>query len=178
LRRSRSICRQAANKLGVAEPKASEFPNRKARNFLRHVGSRPVPRDLPKSLPEPAGDAINRPVIRIASVQQPPERIIIDTSQPTIIPPPTLVGDPAPSEPSSRLQSYASAAWPATVVRVDQKMRKMTKRQGPRLRIHQPPLATTPAVASGSSSKTAPPARLSFTDFISMQLGRNLFNLN
>ena len=133
---------------------------------------------LPKSLPEPARDAINRPVIRIASVQQPPERIIIDTSQPTIVPPPTLVGDPAPSEPSSRLQSYASAAWPATVVHVDQKKRKMTKRPGPRLRIHQPPLAITPAVASGSSATTAPLARLSFTNFISMQLGRNLFNLN
>jgi hypothetical protein len=40
------------------------------------------------------------------------------------------------------------------------------------LRIHQPPLAIT------SSATTAPLARLSFTDFISMQLGRNLFNLN
>ncbi len=40
---------------------------------------------LPKSLPEPARDAIDKPVIRIASIQQPPERIVIDTSQPTIV---------------------------------------------------------------------------------------------
>ena len=33
-----------------------------------------------------------RPVIRIASIQQPPERIVIDTSQPTIVPPPTWSG--------------------------------------------------------------------------------------
>ena len=46
---------------------------------------------LPKSLPEPARDAINRPVIRIASIRQPPERIVIDTSQPTIVPSLTLV---------------------------------------------------------------------------------------
>src|SRR5450756_4681 len=70
---------------------------------------------LPKSLPEPSGDAINRPVIRIASIQQPPERIVIDTSQPTIVPPPTLLGDAAQSELSPPLQSYASAVSPATV---------------------------------------------------------------
>jgi hypothetical protein len=81
---------------------------------------------LPKPLPESAGDAINRPVIRIASVQQPPERIIIDTSQPTIVPPPTLFTDAAPSEPSP-LQSYASAVPPPTAVDVGQKKRKVIK---------------------------------------------------
>jgi hypothetical protein len=73
---------------------------------------------LPKPLPELAGDAINKPVIRIASVQQPPERIIIDTSQPTIVPPPTLFTDAAPSEPSP-VQSYASAGPPPAVIDVD-----------------------------------------------------------
>jgi hypothetical protein len=75
---------------------------------------------LPKPLPEAAADAINRPVIRIASVQQPPERIIIDTSQPTIVPPPTLFIDAAPSEPSP-VQSYASAGPPPTVIGVEKK---------------------------------------------------------
>jgi hypothetical protein len=133
---------------------------------------------LPKPLPEPAGDAINRPVIRIASVQQPPERISIDTSQPTIVPPPTLVGDPAQSELSPPLQSHASAVSPATVAHVDQKKRKITKRQGPKVAAYQPPLGSTPAVASGSSTTTIPLTRLSFTDIISGQLVRNLFNLN
>jgi hypothetical protein len=50
---------------------------------------------LPQPLPEPARDAINRPVIRIASVQQPPERIVIDTSQRTMVPQPTLFTDAA-----------------------------------------------------------------------------------
>ena len=44
---------------------------------------------LPQSLADPLGDEINRPVIRIASIQQPPERIVIDTNLPTIVPPPT-----------------------------------------------------------------------------------------
>src|SRR5260370_41931277 len=82
---------------------------------------------LAKPLPETADSGINRPGIRIASVQQPPERIIIDTSQPTIVPPPTLVGDAAKSEPPPPLQSYASAVSPATGAHVDQQKRKITK---------------------------------------------------
>jgi hypothetical protein len=76
---------------------------------------------LPESLPEPAHEAIEKPVIRIASIQQPPERVVIDTSQPTIIPPPTLFGDAVPDQPSPLLESYAKATSPATVVNLDQK---------------------------------------------------------
>ena len=131
---------------------------------------------LPKPLPESAGNAINRPLIRIASVQQPPERIIIDTSQPTIVPPPTLFTEGAPSEPS-RPQSYASAAPPSMVANVDQKKRKVTKRQGPKLAPNQPPFASTPAAANGGSATTVPQTKLSFMDVIS-GVRRSLFNLH
>ena len=131
---------------------------------------------LPKPLPEPAGDTINKPVIRIASIERPPERIIIDTNQPTIVPPPTLVGDAIAGEPSP-LQSYASAAPPPTVVDVDKKRRKVIKRLGPKVAANQPPLASTPAAASGSSATTVPLTKLSFTDIVSGQV-RNLFNLH
>jgi hypothetical protein len=131
---------------------------------------------LPNSLPEPASDPINRPVIRIASVQHPPERIVIDTSQPTIVPPLTLVAEAVPEEPSP-VRSYASAAPPAAVVNADQKKPKATKRQETKI-AHKPPLVITPAVASGSPETTAPLTKLSLMDFISRQLGRNLFNLN
>jgi hypothetical protein len=131
---------------------------------------------LVKPLPEPAGDGINRPVIRIASVQQPPERIIIDTSQPTIVPPPTLFTDVAPSEPSP-LQSYASAVAPPTVIGVDKKRRKVIKRQGPKLAPNQPPFASTPAATSGGSATTVPLTKLSFMDVIS-GVRRSLFNLH
>jgi hypothetical protein len=137
---------------------------------------------LPKSLPEPAGDPIDRPIIRIVSVQQPPERVVFDTSQLTIIPPPTPVGPPIPDEPPP-LQSYASAPPPPTIVDADKKARKVIERQGPkaatnqRAAANQPPLTSTPAVASSSSAGTAPPTRLSFADVVSGQLVRNLFNL-
>jgi hypothetical protein len=131
---------------------------------------------LPNSSSEPPRDAINRPVIRIASVQQPPERIVIDTSQPTIVPPPTLVAEAVPEQPLP-MRSYASAAPPPAVVNVDQKMRKAAKRQEPKIAL-KPPLAITPVVASDSSAATAPLTKLSLMDFISRQFGRNLFNLN
>jgi hypothetical protein len=133
---------------------------------------------LPKSLPELSGDAINRPVIRIASIQQPPERIVIDTGQPTIVPSPTLVEDAVPDEPSQPLQSYASAPPPPTVVNLDQKRRKVVKSVGPKVATYQKPLASTPVAASGTSATTAPPTRLSFADIISGQLVRNLLNLH
>jgi len=123
---------------------------------------------LPKSLPEPARDASNKPIIRIASIQQPPERVVIDTSQPTIVPPPTRV---VPGEPSP-LQTYASAASPPTVVDVDQKKRKVIKRQAPKVAAYRLPLEGTPVAASGGSATT----KLSFMDVIS-GVGRNLFNL-
>jgi len=126
---------------------------------------------LPKPLPEAAGDAINRPVIRIASAQQPPERIIIDTSQPTIVPPPTLFTNAAPSEPSP-VQSYASAGPPPTVIGVDKKRRKVTKRQGPKLASNQSPFASTPA-----TENPVPLTKLSFMDIIS-GVKRSLFNLH
>jgi hypothetical protein len=130
---------------------------------------------LPDSPPEPAGEAVNRPVIRIASIQQPPERIVFDTNQPTIVPPPTLFAE-ATAEPSP-IPSYTPAASPPAAVNVDQKKPKVTKRQEPKI-AHKPPLSITPTVASDSPPATAPLTQLSLMDFISKQLGRNLFNLN
>jgi hypothetical protein len=132
---------------------------------------------LPKPLPEPAVDAI-RPVIRITSIQQPPERIIIDTSQPTIVPPPTLFTDAAPGEPSPTPKSYASAAPPPAATKVDQKKRKAVGRQGPKVADKQAASASAAAGSSGSPATPAPPTRLSFADIISGQLVKTLFNLN
>ena len=133
---------------------------------------------LPEYSAAPAPEASNRPVIRIASIQQPPERIDIDTSQPTIVPPPMLFGDAVPDQPSPPLESYASATSPATVVNPDQKKRKVVKRQPPKVAPDQPALASNPAVASGNSGTTVQPTRLSFADIISGRLVRNLFHLD
>jgi hypothetical protein len=48
---------------------------------------------LPKPAPSEAVADGFRPVVRIHSAQKLPERIVIDTSIPTIVPPPTVVAD-------------------------------------------------------------------------------------
>jgi hypothetical protein len=134
---------------------------------------------LPKSLPAPTPDATAKPVIRIASVQQPPERVVIDTTQPTIIPPPTmLVKEEAIASKPLPLQSYASVASIPMLADVDQKKRKAGKRQVPKPAPNRPQFASHPAPASRSPAPTVAPIRLSFIDYISSQLRRKLFNLN
>ncbi len=129
---------------------------------------------LPGPPPEPAHEAVDKPIIRIASVQHLPERVVIDTNQPTIVPP-TRLRDTVRVEPSS-LQSYASANPPQTGVDVGQKKRKVIKRPRPRVTAYQPPLVSTPVAASGVSATTVPLTKLSFMDIIS-GMERNLFNL-
>src|SRR5712664_294976 len=127
---------------------------------------------LPKPLLEPAGDAINRPVMRIASMQQPPERIVIDTNLPTIVPPPTLAAHAIPDEPPPQVQSYVPITSHATITGVEKKKTKAKKRQVNEIAAKQPPSAPKTVVASSGSGTNAPPTRLSFANIISGQLMR------
>jgi hypothetical protein len=133
---------------------------------------------LPQSLAGPTGDEINRPVIRIASLQQPPERIVIDTNLPTIVPPPTLAANAIPDEPPPQVQSYASMVSHMPVTGVEKKKQKAKKKQVNEVAAKQQSLVRTTVVASGSSAPIAPPTRLSFANIISGQLVRDLFNLH
>jgi hypothetical protein len=134
-------------------------------------------RFLPEPLPVPAREAVDKPVIRIASNQQPPERVVIDTNQPTIVPPPRLFDSAIPGNPSP-LQSYASAGPSPTVIYVAKKRPKANKRREPRAATYQPTLSNTPAVARGDSATSVSSTRVSFAEIISGQLVRNLFKLH
>ena len=131
---------------------------------------------LPQALAEPTGDEINRPIIRIASVQQLPERIVIDTSLPTIVPPPipvsppTLVAEARPSE----------ADPPSPRNAVERAKPKAKKKQVNQLAVARQPLVEpAPAIVSNSPAIINPPStRLSFANIISGQLVRELFNLH
>jgi hypothetical protein len=131
---------------------------------------------LPAPLPDPAHETIDKPVIRIASIQQTPERVVMDTNQPTIVPPPALF-ESSGSGSSSPLQSYASVDPSPMVVDLAKKWPKATKRREAGVATYQPTPSNTPAVARAGSTTTAPPIRLSFAEIISGQLLRNLFNL-
>src|SRR6202051_757166 len=104
-------------------------------------------RFLPEPLPEPAREAV-KPVIRIASIQQAPERVVIDTNQPTTVPPPRLFDNAIPENPSP-LQSYASADPSPMAIDVAKKRPKANKRREPRAATYQPTLSNTPAAARG-----------------------------
>jgi hypothetical protein len=133
---------------------------------------------LPQSLAEPIGDEVNKPVIRIASMQPPPERIVIDTNLPTIVPPPTLTAHPVPDEPLPAVQSHASINPHTTITGAEKKKSKPKKKQVNQVAAKQPPSAPTTVVASSASATIVPPARLSFANIISGHLVRELFNLH
>ena len=133
---------------------------------------------LPQSLAEPAGDEVNRPVIRIASMERPPERIVIDTNLPTIVPPPTLIADAIPDEPPAPVQSSASIISHATVAGVEKTKPKARKRQVNEIAARQPAPARISVVANSSPPTAAPPIRLSLATIVSGQLVRDLFNLH
>jgi hypothetical protein len=133
---------------------------------------------LPRSLAEPTSAETNRPTIRIASIQQPPERIVIDTSLPTIVPPTIVTADAIPDEPSPQVQTYASITPHATVTGVEKKKSKTKKKQVNQVASKHPPSAPAIVVASSSPATIAPPTRLTFANIISGQLVRDLFNLH
>ena len=131
---------------------------------------------LPASLAEPLGDEINRPVIRIASIQQRPERIVIDTNLPTIVPPPTLSADAATDEPPLQVRPSAPAI-PRISVAAAEKRKPKTKKQVNEVAAKAPRAVPTMLVARSGTATNAPPNRLSFANIISGQLVRDLFNL-
>jgi hypothetical protein len=106
-------------------------------------------------------------------MQQPLERIVIDTSLPTIVPPPSLAEDSISDEQPSQGQAYASINPQTTVTAAEKKKSKTKKKQV------NHPASASPAivVASNSPATIAPPTRLSFASIISGQLVRDLFNL-
>lgn len=131
---------------------------------------------LPQPLAERPGDEVNRPVIRITSMQQPPERIVIDTNQPTVVPPPTLIADAIPDEPLAQVQSSASIATHAPVTSVEKTKAKAKKRQVNEIAVRRP--APTRITVVANPPAIAPPTRLSFANIISGQLVRDLFSLH
>jgi hypothetical protein len=117
-----------------------------------------------------AQEVIDEPVIRIASAQRPPESVFIDTSQPTIVPPPMPAESPIPDV-ASPLQSFASIEPSRVVVGVDQRNPK--KQNKTKIAAHKPPPVV---VAANSPPPSVSPTRLSFLDVVS-GVGRTLFNL-
>jgi len=130
---------------------------------------------LPELPREAAHEAIDKPVIRIASAQRPPDDVFIDTNQPTIVPPPMPLENAIPDAPSP-LQSYASVEPPSVTVDVGQKKPKNPKTQKATVVAHQSRSVRTHVVAPSNSPAPVPPTKLSFLEIVS-GMGKRLFNL-
>jgi hypothetical protein len=127
---------------------------------------------FPQAVPEPRVEPSVRPVIRISSIEQLPERIVIDTSQPTIVPVAPLLGE-VPDEPLPSLQAFASAVQPAPPApNKNEKQQKIAKLK-PAKAVQRPPTSLLPPV---SAPVTAPPIKPSFIEVTLRQLGKSLFN--
>jgi hypothetical protein len=130
---------------------------------------------LPDPPREVAHEAVDAPVIRIASAQHSPEPVFIDTNQPTIVPPPMPLESAVPDAPSP-LQSYASVEPPPATIDVGQRKRKEGKRQKAKVAAYQSTSVHAHAVAASVSPPTVPPTKLSLLEIVS-GLGKRLFDL-
>ena len=130
---------------------------------------------------EPIRSGIGRPAIRISSVERLLERLDIDTSLPTIVPPP-IVMDFAERWPVAEVVETNSIPKPTTTTTGD----RVSKKQGLVKREPVKKIAThraAPPVNSASASNyreqaTAPVTRLSLLDILKERFGQNLFKLN
>jgi hypothetical protein len=130
---------------------------------------------LPAPPQQVAHEAIEKPVIRIASVQRPPDSVFIDTDQPTTVPPP-MPSESAISDVPSPLQAYASVDPPPVTAGVDRSKPMDLKRQRAKVATLQVPSVRTHVVPNGGQAATVPPTKLSFLDILS-GARKSLFNL-
>ena len=141
---------------------------------------------VPQPVAEPIRSGIDRPVIRISSVEQLPERVDIDSRLPTIVPPPlvpefaerwpvantveitgTIVENPGP-----KLTTVSAG--------VTKKQRLAKREPGKKVAAHRAAPPVNNASTSKNREQAAAPVttRLSLLDILKDRFGQNLFELN
>jgi hypothetical protein len=93
---------------------------------------------IPQPLPEPRSGVTNRPTIRIASTEKLPERVIIDTSLPTIVPPPSALefAERWPQETVADFNPVPKPASPALVSDVSTKQQIAKRERSKKVAAH------------------------------------------
>ena len=89
---------------------------------------------FPQQTAESTGSVSNGPTIRIASAERLPERVVIDTSLPTIAPPTTVVefAERWPQTTVADVSAVANPAIPPPVSEVRKKQQNAAKREPPK----------------------------------------------
>jgi hypothetical protein len=131
---------------------------------------------------EPVGGVTDRPVIRISSIEMLPERVVIDTSLPTIVPPPTTL-EFAERWPEEIKAVEAKPLPRPTILNAGDGAAKATKlaKSEPRQKVaaRRPPVPMNGEHANSERVQAAAPVtRVSLLDIIKERLGQSLFKLN
>jgi hypothetical protein len=139
---------------------------------------------FPQPVSEPIRNGADRPVIRISSVEHLPERVDIDTSLPTIVPPP-IVKDFAERWPVAKIVETIPGPKPTTPTPGDgvPKKQGLVKREPVKKVVAH---RTAPPVNKPASNYreqaaarvTAPVTRLSLLELLKERFEQNLFKLN
>ena len=143
---------------------------------------------LPQAVSEPIGADIERPVIGISSDEKLPERVIIDTSLPTIVPsPPTTQFAERPPDAevagpldvqvvdAKRLTRAADSVTTDRALKTTNPAKSQPSKRSAALRP-----APLPNQFSSNNPKqvVAPVTRMSLLDIIKDRFGRGFFKLN
>jgi len=133
---------------------------------------------FPQPVSEPIHSGIDRPVVRISSVEQLPERVDIDTSLPT----PPIVMDFAERWPVAKIVETIPGPKPTTPTPGDgvPKKQGLVKREPVKKVVaHRtaPPPVNKPA-SNYREQAAAPVTRLSLLEILKERFEQNLFKLN
>jgi hypothetical protein len=134
---------------------------------------------------EPIRSGIDRSVIRISSVEKLPERVDIDSSLPTIVPPPSVL------EFAERWPVANTAEFTGTIVENPgpkpttqsagvPKKRNIAKREPVKKVVahRAAPSVNNAPISNYRDPAEAPAPRLSLLDILKDRFGQNLFKLN
>jgi hypothetical protein len=144
---------------------------------------------LPQAVSEPIGADIDRPVIRISSDEKLPDRAIIDTSLPTIVPSPATsqfaerspeveVAGPTEVQGSDakRLTGAANLITTDGAPKTPTPTKRRPSKKSVTLRLAQSP--NHHVSSSYPKQVAAPVTRMSLLDVIKDRFGRGFFKLN
>jgi hypothetical protein len=137
---------------------------------------------LPQPVAEPVGAVTDRPVIRISSIEKLPEPVVIDTSLPTIVPPPTVL-EFAERWPDEIKAAEAKPLPSPSILNAGDgaaKTKKLAKREPlQKVAARRPPVPLNGEPANSYRVQAAAPVtRVSLLDIIKERLGQSLFKLN
>jgi hypothetical protein len=136
---------------------------------------------FPQPVTKPPGSATDGPTIRIASAEQLPERVVFDTSLPTIVPPPNVLefSERWPQADFAEINPGPKPATPMQVGNVSKKQ-SFAKREPLKKVASQraAPKANNEPAPNYSVQPPEPVTRMSLLDILKDRLGQTFFRLN